>query len=77
VREHWEIENGLHYRRDDTLKDDRCTLRRRQAAPAMAAFSNPVLGLLLPRGATNLPVARREFDAAPKAAAALILERPR
>lgn len=77
VREHWGIENGLHYRRDDTLKEDRCTLRRGQAAPAIATFNNLVLGLLLPRGVTNLPDARREFDANPKAAMALILERPR
>ncbi len=77
IREHWGIENGLHYRRDDTLKEDRCTLRRGQAAPAMAALNNLVLGLLLPRGVTNLPDARREFDADPQAAVALILECPR
>jgi len=76
VREHWLIENGLHYRRDDTLGEDRCTLRRRHTAPAMAAFNNLVLGLLLPRGVTNLPDARREFAAEPRAAAALIFERP-
>lgn len=77
VREHWLIENGLHYRRDDTLKEDRCIVRRRQVATTMAAFNNLVLGLLLPRGVTNLPDARREFGAEPKAAAALILERPK
>lgn len=27
VRTHWQIENGLHYRRNDTLKEDRCTLQ--------------------------------------------------
>ncbi len=75
VRAHWGIENGLHYRRDDTLKEDRCTLRRNQAAPAMAAVNNLGLGLLLPRGVMNVPDARREFDAEPKAAVALILER--
>lgn len=76
VREHWAIENGLHYRRDEALKEDRCTLRREQAAPAMAALNNLVVGLLLPRGVTNLPDARRELAAHLKAAAALILERP-
>jgi len=24
VRMHWQIENGLHYRRDETLREDRC-----------------------------------------------------
>ncbi len=43
----------------------------------MATFNNLVLGLLLPRGVTNLPDARREFNADPKAALALILGRPR
>lgn len=76
VREHWAIENGLHYRRDDTLREDRCTLRRGHAAQAMAAINNLVLGLLLPRGVTNVPDARRDFDADPKAAWALILSRP-
>lgn len=76
VREHWQIENGLHYRRDDTFREDRCTLRRGHAAPMMATINNLVLGLLLPRGVTNLPDARREFDADPKAALSLILDRP-
>ena len=35
VRAHWQIENGLHYRRDDTLHEDRCRLRGR-GAHAMA-----------------------------------------
>jgi predicted transposase YbfD/YdcC len=73
VREHWGIENGLHYRRDDTLKEDRCTLRTGQAAPAMAALNNLVLGLLLPRGVANVPDVRREFDANPEAALGLLL----
>ena len=77
VREHWAIENGLHYRRDDTLKEDRCTLRRGHAAEAMALFNNLVLGLLLRRRVTNVPDARRDLEADPKAAAALILERPK
>ena len=75
-REHWAIENQLHYRRDDTFKEDRCTLRTGHAAQAMAAINNLVLGLLLRRGVTNVPDARRDFEADPKAAVALILGRP-
>ncbi len=42
----------------------------------MATLNNLVLGLLLRRGVTNVPDARRDFEADPKAAVALILERP-
>jgi predicted transposase YbfD/YdcC len=73
IRRHWQIENGLHDRRDDTLKEDRCTLRRGHAAEAMAVINNVVLGLLLRRGVKNVPDARRDFDADPKQAFDLIV----
>jgi predicted transposase YbfD/YdcC len=76
VREHWQIENALHYRRDDTLKEDRCPLRREQAPEAMAALNNLVLGLLLRRGVRLVPDARREFDGDPHQAWELIARRP-
>lgn len=46
VRGHWGIENGLHYRRDDTLHEDRCRLTG-QGAHVMAVINNLVLGLLV------------------------------
>jgi predicted transposase YbfD/YdcC len=76
VRDHWQIENGLHYRRDDTLKEDRCTLRTAHAPEAMAVINNLVLGLLLRRGVTNVPDARRDFDGDPHQAWELIAQRP-
>jgi predicted transposase YbfD/YdcC len=76
-RAHWQIENGLQYRRDDTLKEDRCTLRTGHAPQLMAAINNLVLGLLLRCGVTNVPDARRDFEADPKAGLVLILGRPR
>jgi predicted transposase YbfD/YdcC len=75
VRTHWQIENGLHYRRDDTLKEDRCTLRREQAPEAMAVLNNIVLGLLLRRGVKIVPDARRDFDGDPHQAWELIARR--
>ena len=75
VRKHWQIENALHYRRDDTLREDRCTLRAGHAARAMAVLNNLVLGLLLRRGVRNVPDARRDFDADPQQALQLILKR--
>lgn len=62
-RGHWQIENGLHYRRDDTLKEDRCTLRFGHAAQMMAAINNLVLGLLQRVGWTQIPDARRHYGA--------------
>lgn len=76
VRKHWEIENGLHYRRDDTLREDRCTLRKGHAPEVMATINNLVLGLLLRRGVTNVPDVRRDLDADPKQAVPFILNRP-
>ncbi len=76
IRKHWQMENGLHYRRDDTLKEDRCTLRTGHAAEAMAVINNVILGLLLRRGVKNVPDARRDFEANPKLALQLILGGP-
>ena len=75
IRKHWHIENRLHYRRDDTLKEDRCTLRTGHAAEAMAVINNLVLGLLLRRGIKNVADARRDFEANPKQAFDLIVGR--
>lgn len=76
TRQHWQIENGLHYRRDVTFREDRCTLRTGHAAHAMALINNLVLGLLLRRGIRNVPDARRRFGAHPNQALALILGAP-
>lgn len=76
VRMHWQIENGLHYRRDDTLWEDRCTLRTGHAAQLMALINNLVLGLLLRRGVRNIPDARRRFAARPEEALRLVLDFP-
>ncbi len=73
IRSHWGIENGLHYRRDETLREDWSHLRKGNAPRMMAAINNLVLGLLLPRGITNVPQARRRFAAYPKDALRLVL----
>jgi predicted transposase YbfD/YdcC len=73
VRAHWQIENGLHYRRDDTLREDRCRLRRR-GAHAMAVINNLVLGLLRRQGITDVPTARRTYAARLNEAVALVLQ---
>lgn len=75
VRGHWGIENGLHYRRDDTLHEDRCRLKG-QGAHAMAVINNLILGLLLRRGVVNVPDARRYYAANLHEAVALVLHSP-
>lgn len=76
IRKHWLIENRLHYRRDATLQEDRCTLRGAPAPEAMAVLNNLVLGLLARRGITMVPDAQREFDGDPHQAWELIACRP-
>ena len=63
VRSHWNIENGLHYRRDETLREDWCHLRLGHGQRMMAAVNNLVLGLLLRRGVSNVPQQRRWYAA--------------
>jgi predicted transposase YbfD/YdcC len=75
-RMHWQIENGLHYRRDETLREDWCHLRMGQSPHAMAVINNLVLGLLLRLGIKNVPQARRWYDAYPEEALQLILGNP-
>jgi hypothetical protein len=57
-RNHWAIENRLHYVRDVTFNEDRC--RVRSGARALAALRNPVLYLIRSRG-MSVPEARENF----------------
>jgi len=75
VRKHWMIENGLHYRRDRTLREDACRLRIGEAAQAMAVINNLIIGLALRQGFQYLPDARRKYNAQPLEGLKLILRR--
>jgi predicted transposase YbfD/YdcC len=73
TRSYWGIENGLHYRRDVTLHEDRTRMTKGNTAQVMACLNNLIIGLVLTK--TNyayLPHARRFFDAFPAEAFALI-----
>lgn len=63
VRGYWEIETGLHYRRDVTLKEDATRLTVGNAGHVMAILNNAVIGLCLQNGYRNLAQARRLFNA--------------
>jgi predicted transposase YbfD/YdcC len=74
ARSYWGIENGLHYRRDVTLNEDRTRMTKGNLAPAMACINNLVIGLLIGKLKYRyLPDARRFFDAHPAKAFDLIL----
>jgi len=73
IRMYWGIENGLHYPRDVTLREDRTRMTKGNAGRVMACLNNLVIGLISTK--TNfdyLPQARRFFDAQPARAFALL-----
>jgi predicted transposase YbfD/YdcC len=61
ARRAWGIENGLHYRRDGSLAEDACQMRRGHGPQVLAALNNAVIGLVLTTGQRNLAAAQRAF----------------
>jgi len=61
IRSHWGIENGLHYRRDRTLDEDRSQLRMGHAPHLLATLNNTAISLMARRGEDNLPRFQRTF----------------
>jgi len=76
TRSHWGIESGLHYRRDVTLHEDRCRVRRGHAPHVLAVINNWILGMFARLGYTSAPVARRHFAAHLDEAVNLVLKAP-
>jgi predicted transposase YbfD/YdcC len=76
TRAYWGIENGLHYRRDVTFREDATRLTQGHAGHAMASLNNLVIGLLRLAGFTNLAAARRYCDADLVHALALLAPTP-
>lgn len=72
-REHWAIENRLHHRRDVTLREDHCQVRKGAAPRILAVLNSFLLGLLDFCGVTNVPKQMRLFDARPHLVARLLL----
>jgi len=61
-RDHWSIENRLHYVRDTTFDEDRSQVRKRAAPHMMASLRNLAIGLLRLAGvSTNIAAASRFF----------------
>jgi predicted transposase YbfD/YdcC len=72
LRDHWGIENRLHYVRDVTFDEDRSAVRTDAAPQVCAACRNLVIALLRRTGATNIAAACRTFAGRPRTAIALI-----
>lgn len=62
TRNYWGIENGLHYRRDVTLKEDATRISNDNMAAVMATLNNFLIGLTQKMGYFNLAEARRVFN---------------
>ena len=63
TRKHWGIENGLHYRRDVTFKEDACRQTTSNGGQVLAVLNNLTIGILRKLGWTNIAQARRYFNA--------------
>jgi predicted transposase YbfD/YdcC len=72
VRAHWAIENRLHWRRDVTLREDHCQVRKGNAPRVLAVLNSFLLALLDFGGVTDVPKQMRLFDARPWLAVRLL-----
>jgi predicted transposase YbfD/YdcC len=63
TRHYWGIENGLHYRRDVTLREDATRISQPALARSIAVINNFIVGLTQKLGFSNLASARRTFSA--------------
>lgn len=63
TRKHWQIENGLHYRRDVTFKEDSCRQTSKKGGRVLATLNNLTIGILRKLGWENIAKARRYFNA--------------
>ena len=64
-REHWHIENKLHYVRDVTFKEDKSQVRKGKIPEVMAALRNVAITMMRVEGATNIAAACRRYAAQP------------
>jgi predicted transposase YbfD/YdcC len=72
VRDHWQIENGLHYVRDVTLGEDACRVRKGSAPQVLAALRNAVVHLLAAVESESRPAAIEQLQIRPEEAKKLI-----
>jgi Transposase DDE domain len=73
VRQHWHIENRLHWRRDATLGEDACQTRTGAVPSILARLNSTVLSLMDRLGVRNVARQARYFDAELEQAIQLLL----
>lgn len=71
VRGHWRIENGLHYVRDVSFREDRSRLRTGNAPQILAALRNLTITLIHRSGSSQIAATRRHFASCPHEALTL------
>jgi predicted transposase YbfD/YdcC len=65
-RDHWGIENRLHYVRDTAFGEDASRIRTGAAPQIMAACRNAAIGLLRSWGCRNIAAALRDHAYHPR-----------
>lgn len=65
IRGHWAIENKLHYRRDVTLREDACQVRKGQAPRTLAVLNSFLLAVFDWLQVANVASQMRLFAAQP------------
>ena len=73
ARQHWHIENRLHYVRDVSLGEDACRVRSGSAPQLLAGLRNAVIHLIRRTGEKYIPRVMQRFAAKPLEALALAL----
>jgi len=71
-REHWHIENRLHWVRDVTFDEDRSQVSTERIPQVMAVLRNVAISLLRICGAENIAAATRRYAARPALALAAV-----
>ena len=72
VRAHWGIENGLHGRRDGTLKEDASRVRKGSGPQVMAVLRNLIIYLCSFSGKASLAAATRHYMCHPEKSVELV-----
>ena len=65
-RDHWGLENRLHWVRDVTLGEDQCQVKTGHAPQNLAAFRNAALSLLRLAGVQEIAPTLRDFAYQPR-----------
>lgn len=64
IREHWQIENGLHYKLDVGLREDNCQIYRGNAAQNLGTMRKIVLKLLNDEASSSAGISTKRIKAA-------------